>query len=356
MKHSTCSQRSHHATLTDLHAVIGTGYGAVTPNRGTTSKESVMTDEELGLQQPWSIPKPPHGSVEWLRARKWRDGQVLVAASDCAAVHGEHRFKSMAQLAVELLETGNPVPTVANAAMERGNRLEPVLLRWAEDELHMRVTSPDRLYGYGRCVATLDGLTTGGDIVECKTTTRRFDGTLPRYWWWQGVQQATCYGTNRVLWVVLDGDLNLTMTEQVITDDDIMQHLRAVDTFLAAIDMGMLPPEAVPSVEDIARLNPEPSPVPAELPESAAEWLDWYHTVDKMQKDAKEDLDKVKAEIAALLGASEVGMLHGKEAVTWKVQSRRSFDAARFEAENPDLASQYYKTTKFRTMRIKGGK
>ena len=141
---------------------------------------NVVTDEELGLQEEWSIPKPAHGSVEWLRARKWRNGETLVAASDCAAVHGEHRFKTMAQLAVELLDSADPVPTAPNAAMERGNRLEPVLLHWVSEELGQRVSSPDRMFGYGRLVATLDGLTAGGDIVECKTTVKRFDGVLPR--------------------------------------------------------------------------------------------------------------------------------------------------------------------------------
>lgn len=317
---------------------------------------NVVTDEELLNEGYWVVTKPVHGSVEWLRARKWRDGEVLVAASDAAAVHGMHRFKSMAQLAVELLETDDPVPTVPNAAMERGNRLEPVLLRWAADELQTTVRTPDVLFGYGRLVATLDGMTPAGTVVECKTTTRRFDGTLPAYWRWQGVHQAICANSDKVLWVVLDGDLNLTLTEQRVDEDDVLTHLRAVDRFLAAIDMGMMPAEAVPTLEDIARLNREPSPVPAELPESAVDLLDWYHTVDAQAKQAKDELEKCKAEIAALLGASEVGMLNGKEAVTWKVSSRRSFDSARFEAEHPELAAQYMKTTTFRTMRIKGGK
>lgn len=316
----------------------------------------MRSDDELGLQDTWVVTKPEHGSVAWLKARKWRDGEVLVAASDAAAVHGEHRFKSMAQLAVELLDVDDPVPTVANAAMERGNKLEPVLLRWAADELQTTVRTPDVMFGYGRLVATLDGLTPSGTVVECKTTTSRFNGTLPRYWHWQGVQQSICAGSDKVLWVVLDGDLNLTLTEQRVDDDDVKQHLRAVDRFLAAIDMGMLPAEAVPTLEDIARLNREPSPVPVELPVEAFDLMCWFHDVDSMAKQAKDNVEKVKAEIAALLGAAEVGLLDGKEAVTWKVSSRRSFDVARFEAEHPELAAQYQKTSTFRTLRVKGGK
>jgi len=315
-----------------------------------------MTDEELFLQEQWWIHKPEHGSAAWLKARKWRNGQTLVAASDAAAVHGVHRFKSMAQLAVELLDPADPVPTVPNAAMQRGNVLEPLLVQWASDQLQQEVTTPNVLFGYGRCVATLDGATKSGDIVECKTTVRRFDGVLPAYWKWQGVQQSICHGARRVWWVVLDGDLQLSLTEQVVTDDDMQEHLRAVDNFLAAIDMGMLPPEAVPTLEDIARLNPEPSPVPAELPENAHELMSWYHTANAQVKQAQQELDAAKTEIASLLGASEVGTFNGQEVVTWKMQTRSSFDTARFEAEHPELAAQYQKKTSFRTLRVKGGK
>lgn len=317
---------------------------------------TMRSDDELGLQDSWVVTKPEHGSAAWLKVRRSRNGEMLVAASDAAAVHGVHRFKSMAQLAVELLDPADPTPTVANAAMQRGNKLEPVLLRWAETELQTTIRTPDVMFGYGRLIATLDGMTPSGTVVECKTTTRRFGGSLPPYWRWQGVQQAICANSDKVLWVVLDGDLNLTLTEQHVDDDDIKQHLRAVDRFLAAIDMGMLPAEAVPTVEDIARLNREVSPVPADLPENALGLLDWYWTVDAQAKQAKDELEKCKAEIVALLGASEVGLLGGEEVVTWKMQSRRSFDSARFEAEHPELAAEFMKVSKFRTLRVKGGK
>jgi len=316
-----------------------------------------MTDDELLNQQPWSVGKPEHGSAAWLKARKWRFGETLVAASDAAAVHGVHRFKSMTQLALELLDPNDPQPVEPNAAMRRGNELEPLLLQWASTQLGCTVASPTFMYGYGRCVATLDGITTDKKtIVECKTTVRRFNGVLPAYWKWQGVQQAICYGATRVMWAVLDGDLQLSMTEQVVTDDDMLTHLRAVDNFLAAIDMGMLPPEAVPTLEEIARMNPEPSPVPAELPDNAHELMSWYHTANAQVKQAQQELDAAKAEIASLLGASEVGTLDGREVVTWKVQSRSSFDAARFEAEHPTMAAQYQKKSSFRVLRVKGGK
>ena len=50
------------------------------------------------------IAKPAHGSQEWLNIR-WRNenGEARIAASACAAVHGQHAFVTPADLATELL-------------------------------------------------------------------------------------------------------------------------------------------------------------------------------------------------------------------------------------------------------------
>lgn len=54
------------------------------------------------------------------------------------------------------------------------------------------------------------------------------------------------------------------------------------------------------------------------------------------------------------LGENEVGHC-GNYTVTWKHGQRRSFDMKAFEDANPDIdLSEYYKTTTFRTFRVKG--
>jgi hypothetical protein len=110
-----------------------------------------------------TIIKPLHGSMEWLKLRHRDDtGWPVVSASDAAAVHGEHRFKTKYGLGIDKL-ADEPVVTETNRAMERGNRLEATLLNWVGDEIGERVFHPDRMYVFqergASMVATLDGYT-----------------------------------------------------------------------------------------------------------------------------------------------------------------------------------------------------
>ena len=126
-----------------------------------------------------TIPKPPHGSLEWLRIRH-RDevGLPVVSASEAAAVHGMHRFKSKYGLAMEKL-ADEPEVTETTRAMDRGNRLEPVIIDWASDDLGIDLVSPELMYqyqgGFASMVATLDAINAIGPaahpeiVVEIKT-------------------------------------------------------------------------------------------------------------------------------------------------------------------------------------------
>ena len=116
-----------------------------------------------------TVPKPEHGSLEWLRLRH-RDsiGYPVVSASESAAVHSEHRFKTKYALGAEKLDA-EPVVTEQNRAMERGTRLEPVLLKWVSDEIKRPVVEPVVMYTYATkdasLIATLDGVVGDGELV-----------------------------------------------------------------------------------------------------------------------------------------------------------------------------------------------
>jgi hypothetical protein len=58
--------------------------------------------------QRYTVPKPPHGSQEWLNARWQGPNGKRITASVAAAVHGEHRFTTPADLAAELLASSPP--------------------------------------------------------------------------------------------------------------------------------------------------------------------------------------------------------------------------------------------------------
>jgi len=76
----------------------------------------------------YTIDKPKHGSQDWLNAR-WRndEGLARISASVAAAVYDKHNYTTGGDLAVELLAERAPEPKEQNAAMDRGNRLEPFI-------------------------------------------------------------------------------------------------------------------------------------------------------------------------------------------------------------------------------------
>ena len=308
-----------------------------------------------------TVPKPPHGSAEWLAVR-WKDerGQARISASAAAAVHGEHRWTTPADLAGELLAVAPPAPKATNAAMERGNALEPALLDWVGTQLKTQIWTPDVLYVAGRMIATLDGVT--GDVkqpdrvIEAKTTRERWTGTLPATWRWQGVQQAICAEQDRILWVILDGALDLHLYEQTVEGWEKSLHSEKVEEFLAAIDMGFAPPFVALSLSHVAGMHPEPTEVSVELPDEAAQLLKDLVAAKQQAKAAKQTEDELKAQLGLWIGDAEVGRLHGDNVVTWRAQSRESFDARTFQSEHPDLYRKYVKNTTMRVMRVKGEK
>lgn len=315
------------------------------------------------------IVKPEHGSVEWLRLRH-RDvtGWPVVSASEAAAVHGEHRFKSKYGLALDKLAE-EPEITETNRAMERGNRLEPVILQWVADEIGEQVLTPDHMYMFEQngavMIATLDGIV--GDyvdpsrVVEIKTYNRTFDvdadlegyGPLPAYWFWQGVQQAICTGVDEILWGVFDATLDLKLFTQHVTEGQKQAHIGVVGNFCRNVAAGIVPDDWQHTYDDLAKGFPV-GDTPADLTGHEA-LIAQLAAVQAEKKELSAREDELKAEIAMLLDGATTGLVDGKVAVTWKQQSRAAFDSKRFSMEHSDLYKQYQTSSTYRVLRLAGG-
>lgn len=317
-----------------------------------------------------TVPKPEHGSLEWLRLRH-RDsiGYPVVSASESAAVHSEHRFKTKYALGAEKLDA-EPVVTEQNRAMERGTRLEPVLLKWVADEIGQPVVEPVVMYTYATkdasLIATLDGVV--GDIenpervVEIKTYNKTWDessdvdgyGALPAYWYWQGVHQAICAGVDEVLWGVFDRTLDLHLYTQHVDNATKERHLNEVADFCRHVATGIIPDEWEHTYDDIAQALPvdeEPRQIDEHEPLIAQ-----LRAVQAEKKELSDREDELKAQLGLALDGSTVGMIGNDVAVTWKQQSRAGFNTKLFASEHPDLYNKYQSTSTFRVLRLKGGK
>ena len=306
----------------------------------------------------YTINKPQHGSQEWLEVR-WRDhnGLSRIAASSAAAVHNEHEYMTAGDLATELLAEEAPQPKQANAAMERGNRLEPVLIQWTADLEEIVLNTPDIMYcfenGDARMIATLDAISADGMPFEIKTTKKRWDGVLPRQWYWQGVQQSICVGTNQIEWRIFDSDLELHQYTQIITSDEQQIHISAVDEFLNLIEQGLVPEVAKLSYDNVSNLYSKSSDMQTMLPPSAMEIINQLEKTKEAKRKLEEAENNLKAELGLMMKNSEEGILNGDIVVTWKTQTRNVFDSVRFDKEHPALSKKYRKDTSFRVLKTK---
>jgi hypothetical protein len=305
----------------------------------------------------YTIAKPEHGSQAWLDVR-WQteDGFSRISASAAAAVHNEHDYMTAGDLAVELLADESPKPKPPNRAMDRGNRLEPVMIQWTCDLEEIVLTTPDEMYCYedgdARMIATLDGIYEGIPF-EIKTSKKRWTGELPRQWYWQGIQQSICVGSNVIEWRIFDSELELHQYTQRISSDEQQIHIEAVRNFLNSIDQGLTPEVAELSYKNVTDIYTKPNGSQAMLPEQAIHLIDLLEKAKKAKKYAEEQEDGIKAELASLMKDAEEGVYNGDIVVTWKPQTRVVFDTARFDSEHPALSEKYRKNTTFRVLKTK---
>ncbi len=306
----------------------------------------------------WStIQKPEHGSQDWLTAR-WADeeGNRRISASAAAAVYAEHPYISAADLYAELAADQPPVPMESTADMDRGNRLEPVLIQWAADRDGVDLATPDVMYvhvdGDAHLIATLDAISPDGIPYEVKTTRKRWTGELPRHWYWQGVQQAICAGASRIEWAIFDSDLTLHRYSQYVSSDEKQLHIAACAQFLREVENGELPEIVSFDYDHVQRMHPQSQAVSVAFNEEDVQLVDHLHEVRSQIARLEKEESELKGMIGRLMGdADTVVDMGGETLMTWKTQERKSFDKDSFREQHPALYEKYQKTGSYRVMK-----
>ena len=311
----------------------------------------------------YRIHKEPHGSQAWLNQRYMDEqGNRRISASAAAAIYGLHPFVKKDHYAAEQLSGVAPTPITPNAAMETGNRLEDTIISWAGDRLGVEFETPSELFCYDtdngcHLISTLDGWNEETrHILEVKTTSREYSGTLPDYWRIQGITQYICADAKRVTWAVFDNTLRLTLVEQVITEEEVAEHIEAVTEWLNSIELGMTPSGVKWSYETIQTRYQRPVSRTVELPSETADLIQRLRHVRSELASYKQMEDELKAEVCELLGEADTAILNGVTVATWKGQKRESFDSKALRLAHPDLAKQFIKEVQTRTFLLKGEK
>jgi len=307
------------------------------------------------------INKPTHGSTEWLAVR-WKDenGDARISASVAAAVHGAHPYTSTADLVTELIAAEPPKPKAPNAAMLRGTTLEGPIREWSSKLLGYSLEEPQEMYVYEedgvRLIATIDAISPNGKVHEIKTSKKRFDGKLPAMWYWQGVQQAICTGSDEIIWCVFDSDMDLKFHVQAVSSDEKRTHIEACRKFLSYVDMGMYPDDVRPSYENVSSLHPDGNlNKTVEFNADDMSILEQLRKAQDVMKAMEEHMSQLQAELCRRMGEAATAVHDGIVQCTWKNVFRKTFDQKKFEEEHPALRDKYKKQTTYRQFKVTKG-
>jgi putative phage-type endonuclease len=302
-----------------------------------------------------SIPKPEHGSLEWLQTRHKHDGKTIVGASEVSAVMGVNPYKNIIDLAIEKLQP--PQVREQNQAMKRGTYLEQGLLDYASAEIGSLIITPATMYLNGRIISTLDGVTNDSTrLFEAKTTTGWVQGDecLPE-WFWQAQAQMHCTEATRVTFIVLDRQLRITMFDVLRDDEAIADMVAKVELFCTAIDEERLPEDVPLSAEQVGQLHPTPDAGEIELGAAGLALVQRWQAAKEMLKTWEEEEASLKDALANLMRKHDAGTIDGHKIITYKAQSTTRFDQKALLEEQPDLAKKYQKQSSFRVMRVVKG-
>lgn len=306
------------------------------------------------------IPKPPHGSLHWHQLRQ-RDehNRIRFGASEAPILAGVSKYETLTSLA--LRKWNPPATTEQNAAMMRGNILEPALITYAQQLLQQPIHTPEVMYAQGRLIATLDGITQDGTtIIEAKTTVAySSDDELPDEYFWQVIAQFACVPeATSALVVVLDKKMRLGSwsLERSSHESEIAELETRAEEIGTSLDIGELPADAIPTETEIKQLYPTPIGT-IELSSddlfALEEWSAW-----KQQREIAEQAEQAaRDKIARILGEHEQGTFGGVPVITFK--SRKGslrIDTKSLERDYPEIVANYKKVgATTRIMRLTGG-
>lgn len=286
-----------------------------------------------------SVVHKPEDRDEWLAVRRpWFN------ASYASVLFDRHPYVSPGDVATIKLTGREQKQTMA---MDRGRRLEDVIgTWWAETEGMCKVIEPKVLYTAGRVMATVDRLALGYDgeeavPVEIKTANVFAPAPLP-YWLDQCQAIMLCAEAREMVLVWFDSTMELRF-KHVAEDPALQQRiLDGAERFMAAVDLGMVPDWVSLSYENQVRLHPA-GVDDVELDDAGYNMVVALATIRRARLAAEREEERIKADIAGMLGEREVGTFRGVPVIKWSnVKGRRTLDTKRLAAEHPAEVADYW--------------
>lgn len=292
---------------------------------------------------------------EWLEHRR-----RSIGGSDASGIIGLNNWTSPYSIWADKL--GKLPPKEDNEAMRQGRDLEDYVAHRFMESTGKKVRrenniliNPDFPFAH----ANVDRMVVGEDAgLECKTTStlnmKSFkNGSFPDTYYVQCVHYLMVTGCSKWYLAVLVLGREFMVFEIERDEDEIAALAKSEEEFWKYVESQTPPPadgEASTS-ETISTLYPESNDNTVSLMAYESDLL-LYMQYGAIIKDMEKKRDEVANRIKAFLGESGGGESDNYK-VSWKSQTRRSFDSKQFAKENPNIdLSPYYKESSARVFRV----
>lgn len=295
---------------------------------------------------------------------EWRQIRAKsIGGSDAAAILGLNPYKSAYALWME--KTGKVIPEDISGkeAVRLGNDLEDYVAKRFTEATGKKVRRENNTIfrdDLPFAHANYDRLVVGEKAgLEIKTTnalhlSKFKNGEFPANYYCQAVHYLLVSGLERwyLAVLVLGVDFKVFTIER---DEDEIAALEAAERDFWEMVETDTPPELDGSLSTEEALNAEfPQSDPDEevdLTGNAAD-LALLEECDRQIKDLEERKTAAKNRIMQTMGTAERGY-YGGYTVSWKSQSRATFDRKKWEKDHGEIPQNYFKTSESRTFRFK---
>lgn len=260
-----------------------------------------------------------------------------LGSSSAAAALGLDPFKSAADVYMEL--TGAVEDSAGNENTERGNLLEPAILKWCENETGKHF-APSEMFNHPNglmCwnadgVMYLDDDSSITEAVECKSTVDDSglgdEGTdqIKEHWLVQIAHAFAVVPTLQVMWVpvLLPGFKKFDFRLYRVDRNDELAELVEQQglAFMRNHVFPQIPPSNFkPSLDVLKRVRRVPKKVVPVKREAYENWI----AARAARLQAADDEDVAKAALITALGDAEAGEVDGVGTFTYMETHRKEF-------------------------------
>lgn len=292
---------------------------------------------------------------EWLALR-----HKYIGGSDAAAVVGMNAYVSPYTLWAE--KTGRLPGFEGNLATEVGTYLEEFVAQKFAQETGKKVRKSNQSWfndQYPWAIANIDREIVGEDAgLEIKTTSelnlKKFKGgEYPANYYVQIVHYLAVTGKQRWYLAVLIGNREFKWFTIERDEDEINALMDAERTFKMYVDNDTPPqPDGASSTADtLFTMYPNSIDTTIGIGFYEKELNNYFRLKDQL-KNLTMTIDGIENRIKAHLGECAGGECE-KYRVSWKTQTRSTFDSKKFIADHPEMdVSKYFKKSTSRPFKV----